>query len=125
MSHVAKYTDMVQRIGPYVKDWTRELRAQLEQYSLDNPPEETVLAKRPAPAPKRNGDGPVRKKSKLIESGGIDSEAFRIAVEKDTLGKFTVPDLKGFLTSVGQSTGGKKQELIERVQEYYDTKRST
>lgn len=34
----------------------------------------------------------------------------------------TVPELKSFLTAKNLSVAGKKQELVDRVEEYFETK---
>ena len=57
-----------------------------------------------------------------MESGDVDETAIRGAWEKNGLGKLTVPDLKGFLAGKGLGTSGKKQELIERVEEFFEMK---
>lgn len=42
--------------------------------------------------------------------------------DKGQISKQTVAVLKAFLTQRGQSTAGKKADLIEKVQEYLESK---
>ena len=52
----------------------------------------------------------------------IGDEQMKKAFEKQTIGKMTAAELKAWLHDKGMSVGGKKGELVERVEEYFEQK---
>ena len=82
----------------------------------------STLVKR---GPKDSADsagGPSAKRVKTEGgAGGVDEEVKR-CYEKGTVSKLTLPILKEFLTSHGRSAAGKKADLVDRVEQFFETK---
>lgn len=54
--------------------------------------------------------------------GGDADVAMRQHFEKDTIGKLSVAELKDWLHAKRLSTAGRKAELVERIEEWYEKK---
>ena len=52
----------------------------------------------------------------------VDDEQMQKAFEKQTIGKMTLAELKGWLQSKGLGVGGKKGDLVERVEVFFEQK---
>jgi hypothetical protein len=50
----------------------------------------------------------------------MSTSELKTAVENDTLGKFTVADLKMFCADKRLSVSGKKGDLVARIEEYIE-----
>ena len=66
-------------------------------------------------------DSPPRKRAKDVETTQFmafnDKEHIRKIAAKGKLASFTVPQLKEMLKTLGLKTGGKKNELVDRIEE--------
>ncbi|KAI4935118.1 ATP-dependent DNA helicase II subunit 1 [Alternaria infectoria] len=129
---IPRYKQIDKRCGEYIEDYGREFQAAYEQQH------KSALAHRAKPtAKKRPGGGAdrddkpvpkrVKKESKVKAESGDEEEAMTDQQMADLnnggkISKQTVAVLKQWLGARGQSTGGKKAELLERVQEYLDGK---
>ena len=69
---------------------------------------------------KRGGEGKVEGKVKRVKENSLD-EVERLAKE-GKVGSATVVMLKDFLAARGLNVGGKKAELVERVEEVFENK---
>ncbi|KAL4953074.1 SPOC like C-terminal domain-containing protein [Aspergillus filifer] len=116
-----KYRQIDKRAGDYVLSWSDELDKQYAEIASLAP--QTTLAKRPANTAAKSA--PPAKKIKA-EGGGAGSSNVQDEVkshhEKGILNKLTVATLKEYLSSQGRSTAGKKADLLERVEEFLETK---
>ena len=137
---VPKYRQIDKRAGPYVMDWGEELQARHKEWEDVNGPGKSSAA---IPA-KRGGGGattqqdpsslPNRgaKKAKTTPSAtasaavapltGTNDATMRKAFEENTINKLTVGDLKAWLASKKISTVGKKAELVDRVEGWFEMK---
>jgi hypothetical protein len=66
--------------------------------------------------------GPPKKKAKgpAKSLGEMSTSDLKSAVANDTLGKFTVSELKEFCLDRGLPSSGKKGDLVVRVEEYVE-----
>jgi ATP-dependent DNA helicase 2 subunit 1 len=106
-----KYKAIHKNAGMLVKEWGEEL----EKYDIA-PVDVPMKGRKRVTA---GGDDSATKKAKTAGGGGVD---VRGAYEKGTLGKLTVAQLKEFMKTAGLDTVGKKAELVEKVESYFDKK---
>jgi ATP-dependent DNA helicase 2 subunit 1 len=119
-----RYRQIDKRAGEYVISWGEELEVQYRNISSERSKTST-LAKRPAKAAEdaeAGGRGRPSKKVKTETDGHGAAEEVRRHYEKGDLSKLTLPVLKEFLSSQKLSTSGKKAELIDRIEEFYEQK---
>ncbi|KAL4890338.1 SPOC like C-terminal domain-containing protein [Aspergillus ambiguus] len=120
---VPKYRQIHKRAGEYVLDWAGELEKQYAQIAVPGP--KSTLAKRSAKDRAAEADDSAAQPSKRVKAEStphnIDDEVHH-HFQKGTVSKLTVASLKEFLTSHGRSAAGKKADLVERVEEYFERK---
>lgn len=131
---VPKYKQIDKRAGPYVHEWTEELRKIHADMGLDNQDERRVatLTKRAASS---SGDIDIKdeqpSRAKKVKREGQTSSTPPIKTEGDNitdieivteawetgkLSKCKVATLRAFLSSHGEHTQDKKAQLLERVE---------
>ncbi|CAN9253843.1 unnamed protein product [Alternaria sp. RS040] len=130
---IPRYKQIDKRCGEYIEDYGKEFE---EAYAQQ---QKSALAHRTKPtAKKRPGGGadgedkPAAKRVKKepmvkAEDGGEEEDGMTDQQMADLnnsgkISKQTVAVLKQWLSARGQSIGGKKAELLERVQEYLEGK---
>ncbi|PWY72920.1 ATP-dependent DNA helicase II subunit 1 [Aspergillus heteromorphus CBS 117.55] len=118
---IPKYRQIDKRAGEYVINWADELEKQYAKISAATPQPTSTLVKRGA---KDFDDEPSKssKKVKAEESYESVEQDVRNHYKTNTLSKLTVAVLKSFLTSQGLSNVGKKADLVERVEEFLESK---
>ncbi|EAS30659.3 ATP-dependent DNA helicase II subunit 1 [Coccidioides immitis RS] len=115
---IPKYKQIDKRAGEHVLEWGEELETQ-NRLLENSKPITSTLAKRPAPSRKAEGDERATKRVRAESTG--DAEV-KMHYEKGSLNKLTVTILKDFLLSHNLSGTGKKADLIDRVEEFFDRK---
>jgi ATP-dependent DNA helicase 2 subunit 1 len=75
--------------------------------------------KRSAPS---GSDAPTKKIKTEKDTDGPSEEEMRVRFEKGTIDKLTLPVLKEFAGPKGLDTKGKKGDIVERIQEYFENK---
>ena len=113
---VPKYKAINNRVGGYLVEFkeavegealtlqkTRAIKREAEADTDDRPKKRAKAA----PATKSTGDG-------------LSIAQLKAAVDKGTLGKKTVAELKDILASKGVSTSGKKGDLVERLEQWVE-----
>jgi ATP-dependent DNA helicase 2 subunit 1 len=121
---IPRYRQIDKRAGDYVIAWGEELEAQ-HRKMFSGQPKTSTLAKRSAKGVDEEvADGGRSSKKVKSESNGhgVDEGQILNHYHSGSLSKLTLPVLKDFLTSKRLSTSGKKADLMERVEEYYDKK---
>ena len=138
---IPKYKQIDKRAGSYVIDWGHELHRQYEEWRKENE-SSAVLGKRPTPGGKDEIVVRGAKKTKTGEGDGtpeVDDAQMKKAFEKQSVGKardlfkyiyfdmltplqMTIPQLKTWLQSKGMPVGGKKAQLVERVEGHFEQK---
>jgi len=111
---IPKYKAIDKHVGELVLAWGEEL---VNSASGSPPP----------PMPKKGtkrvkeeaGEAAAPKSKRAKADSGMD---LRALYEKGQLGKCTVVQLREFLQGIGLDTRGKKADLMERCEEYFDSK---
>ena len=130
---VPRYRQIEKRAGPYIKEWGDELEKVHTAWAEENRSISTsISAKRPASsAITEEGESKKRAKTASGVSGGrvqgvIENEVsdanMREHFKKNSLGKLTVALLKNWLLSKGLDGSGRKSDLMERAESYFETK---
>ena len=118
---IPKYKQIDKRAGPLVIDWGHELQRQHGDWTRHNEVDAIPAKRKPT-----GGDSelPDRGKKQKMSGEGpvVGDEQMKKAFEKQTLGKMTVAELKGWLQGKSMPIGGKKVDLVERVDEYFEQK---
>ncbi|KAJ5716473.1 hypothetical protein N7493_008384 [Penicillium malachiteum] len=117
---IPKYRQIDKRAGEYVLKWSAELDAHSEKLFGGSAAPSSTLVKR-GPRASTDSDQPAKRVKVEIGASDVDGE-IKKNMEKGTLSKLTVAILKEFLTSHGRSAAGKKADLIERVEQYFEEK---
>ena len=67
----------------------------------------------------KKAKAPLKKKAKRGDTDDDDDNDYAALAKAGALKKFTVPELKAALRSLGLTVGGKKADLIERIEEHF------
>ncbi|KAG8700923.1 ATP-dependent DNA helicase II subunit 1 [Ceratobasidium sp. 394] len=94
-----RFRPIHKKAGAYMEAWKE---------ALDQDPEAAELAPEPKPGTKR-------------KAGAVDEIAVRAHFDDDTLNKLTVEQLKTYLKAHNQPYSGRKNDLVERVQDWCAT----
>ena len=119
-----KWRQIHKRAGGYIVEWGEKLDAAFDQWLKDNAssikPAANGASKRMAPP----SSAPAKKAKKEDddEEEGITDADMKAAYTGDTLSKYKVNDLKSWLKAKGMSATGKKQDLVDAVTSYFETK---
>ena len=113
---VPKYRQIHKRAGPYVLSWAEQLDEDHRLWESQN--RGVALAKRPASS--KGGEGSKRLKLEEGSLGASDAD-MRAAWQKGALEKMTVAELKAWMNTKALDTGGKKTELVERVEAWFES----
>ncbi|KAJ9639362.1 ATP-dependent DNA helicase II subunit 1 [Coniosporium tulheliwenetii] len=121
---VPKYRQIDKRAGGYVVEWGVELEKEYQAHvGSQRRNKQAAGAKRVSVDPEA---GPPSKKARTVASGkgseGIGDEEMRRSFEKGAVGKLTVPVLKDWLGGKHLPVTGKKAELVERVEGWFENK---
>ncbi|KAJ5089184.1 hypothetical protein N7532_007868 [Penicillium argentinense] len=120
-----KYRQIDKRARDYVLAWSDLLNEEAKTAFGGTAATKSTLVKR---GPKDRADSagdaadPPKKRVKTEgDAASLDDEIKR-SFEKGTVAKLTMPMLKEFLTSKGRSAAGKKADLVDRVEQYFEQK---
>lgn len=124
---IPKYRQIDKRCGGYIEEYGEEFKVaytQLQRIVLaDRTAKKRIFNDEKPPAAKR-----VKKEPKIKEENnegndiGITDQQMAELNNKGQISKQTVTALKTWLSQREQNTTGKKAELLERVQEYLESK---
>ncbi|PSK35053.1 ATP-dependent DNA helicase II subunit 1 [Elsinoe australis] len=120
-----RYRQIDKRAGQYVMDWGNALEQQYRVVQKEiGETTDSGSVKRGAGA-----NGGTTKKSKTADGGfkastseGVSDDEMRRHFQKNDIAKLTVPDLKAWMSSKGLKPTGKKQDLVDQVQGWFETK---
>ncbi|KAF7587498.1 ATP-dependent DNA helicase II subunit 1 [Aspergillus hancockii] len=120
---VPRYRQIDKRTGDYVLSWADELEKQYAKISAAG--SKSTLVKRSAKDRTSEAEDAAQKPNKKVKvdtnEQGVE-DIVRAHHQKGSLSKLTVPVLKDFLNAHGRSAAGKKADLVERVEEFLETK---
>ncbi|PNS17460.1 ATP-dependent DNA helicase II subunit 1 [Sphaceloma murrayae] len=125
---VPRYRQIDKRAGGHVLEWGTALEAQYKVAQREiGEPTDSGATKRGA-----GTNGAAAKKSKTADGGfkastsdSIGDDEMRKHFQKNSIGKLTVADLKAWMGTKGLKAAGKKQDLVDQVQSYFETKMET
>lgn len=121
---VPRYRQIDKRAGQMVLDWGAELEERFAEYQKAHGGHSSIAAV----GAKRTADGsvggPTKKvKKEAADDGDMpDEEEMRLKFEKGQLEKLTVAVLKAFCQLKKLPVSGKKADLVERVNGYFESK---
>jgi ATP-dependent DNA helicase 2 subunit 1 len=109
-----------QRSGGYIEEWTAELDKQHRHVNAGAHTTST-LAKRPAPSSSANGPAAKKVKSEPSDDG-INDEHMKKLYKSRQVDTLKVSELKEWLKAKGIETSGRKADLVERVDAFWEDK---
>lgn len=115
-----RYRQIDKRVGVEVEEWKKELEKSYEQYKAKNPD-----ARMPTGSKRGTANGAQNGASKRVkteEGEGISEENMRKLWEKGKVGTLTVLNLKEFCSVKNLALAGKKAELVERIEEWFESR---
>ena len=117
---IPKYRQIDKRVGAQVTEWGQELERAYKEHQLHNPGDTIIPTKRERPA--TNGDGSSSKRPKT-ESGTVtDDGEIKKLWDKGQVSKMTVARLKDWLGAKNLPVVGKKADLVERVEGWFESR---
>ncbi|KAI9772636.1 MAG: ATP-dependent DNA helicase II subunit 1 [Geoglossum simile] len=126
---IPKHKQIHKRAGEYVLEWGKELEQQFRAWQKQNGSQAIATGTKRAA---NDNDGPPipAKKSKSSGAGPASSSAkaplsddtMLTHWKKNTVNKLTIQTLKSWMESKNLAVSGKKPDLVERVEEYFENK---
>jgi len=113
---VPKYKQINKRTGEYVHEWGLILDEQSRAHEDERKTLGGVKRER------EDSVGATKKKVRVSAQSldGISTNDLRSTVAAGNLTKFTVADLRDFCSAKGLSTGGKKGDLVDRIEQWVE-----
>lgn len=125
---IPRYKQIHKRAGEYVLDWGRELDEQYrawQQEHVNELAQHRGAPKRSAPASSIIG-GSLSKRVKndaANQSGDTMTQAdVKALFDKNKIAALSLPQLKAFAKHVDLGTGGRKAEIVERIEAFFERK---
>lgn len=111
---IPKYKQIHKRAGEYIHNWGIILEEEARAHEEDR----RGGLKREGP----NDAGPPKKKTKGAKEGlgEMSAAELKSAVANETVGRFTVSELKEFCQLKGLAISGKKSDLVERIEQWVE-----
>jgi ATP-dependent DNA helicase 2 subunit 1 len=115
-----KYRQIDKRVGLEVDGWKKELERSYQQYTDDNPD-----IRQPAGSKRGASNGEQKSASKRVKTEpgeAISEEHMRRLWQQNALASLTVPQLKDFCNAKKLIGGGKKADIVERIEGWFEEK---
>ncbi|KAL9123421.1 MAG: hypothetical protein Q9187_000022 [Circinaria calcarea] len=119
---VPRYRQINKRAGAYAIEWGVELEAQYQDWVQANQTSATSAKQAKRPASSAKDDSESKKKAKTAETDTISDEDMRDHFDRNSIAKLSMPVLKAWLGKKGLSLSGKKADLVERIEPYFEQK---
>ena len=125
---IPRFRQIDKRCGEYIEDYGKEFDeayAQLQKTTLaDRTAKKRTAAgdEKPVAAKRVKKEPNIKEENGPDDDEGMTDQQMADLNNKGQISKQTVAVLKEWLSQRGQSTAGKKADLLERVQEYLDGK---
>ena len=119
---IPRYRQIDKRAGPFVIEWGNALQEEFSKWRLENK-NEVVGGKRATPSAGASS-APKKTKSAGDAADALTDEYMRNQYNKNQLSKLTVQQLKTWLKSKNLDVAGRKHELADRVENFFDNKMS-
>lgn len=118
---IPKYRQIDKRVGNETIEWGKILERAFKQYQADYPDAVPTGSKRSTNAPSATLSANT-KKIKAEAGDTMSEEKIRELWQKGQIGHLTVAQLKEFCVSKKLSTAGKKADIVERIEEWLESK---
>ncbi|KAL0259440.1 ATP-dependent DNA helicase II subunit 1 [Diplodia seriata] len=115
---IPKYRQIDKRVGEKVTEWGQSLEEEFRNYAQSSRKRQPEVESKPAIKKQKTETGAVPAKT----TDSMDDGEMKKQYEKGTVSKLTVQVLKGWAHSKHISVAGKKADLVERVEEYFEKK---
>ena len=112
-----KYKAINKHAGSLILEWGEELA----KLSLDDSPEPAKPPKKVAKRAKEEDSDTEAKPRKKAAKPNVEGDEMKTIYNEGRLQKMTVPVLKEWLQSMSLDTKGKKADLIERCEKYFES----
>lgn len=123
---IPRYKQIDKRCGEYIEEYGKEFEVAFAQQQktalVDRTAKKRIATTDDKPAKRVKKEPKVKDENGDGEDESVTDQQMADLNNKDQISKQTVVMLKDWLTQRGQSTTGKKADLLERVQEYLDGK---
>ncbi|KAI9733245.1 MAG: ATP-dependent DNA helicase II subunit 1 [Cirrosporium novae-zelandiae] len=122
---IPKYKQIDKRAGDFIDEWREELDRQYRLWADgthgddESENKKLALGKRQRPASGQSGATSKKIKAEPGDAGLGDTD-MRKHYENETLEKLKVTDLKSWLSTKSLSVSGKKANLVERIEGYFE-----
>ena len=118
---IPKHRQIDKRVGNEAIEWGKTLEATYKEYLSENPDAATIGSKRTTNGASTAGRGAAESKKVKTEPGEIISEAqMRGLYQSQKINSLTVPQLKDFCTIKKIPVGGKKADIVERIESWFE-----
>ena len=120
---IPRYRQIDKRAGRYVVEWGQELEQQYQAWVEEFGHRSHIPSKRGADGRSGAPNKKVKAKDDAVSVGAADvpgEEEMRTRFEKGTIDKLTVAILKEWCQTKGLDGKGKKADLVEKVESYFE-----
>lgn len=119
---IPKYKQIDKRIGAEAIAWGRALETEYDQFAAENPDVAMTGAKRSIPSQSAGGRSGEAKKVKTEASQALSEGEMRKLFDKQKISSLTVAHLKEFCMAKSIPVAGKKADLVERIEGWFESK---
>jgi ATP-dependent DNA helicase 2 subunit 1 len=119
---VPKHRQIDKRVGNEAVEWGRVLEKTFKEHLSENPDAANVGSKRATPGAVASRSTGEAKKVKAEPGEAISETQMRTLFQKQKINSLTVAQLKDFCTVKGIPVGGKKADLVERIEAWFERK---
>ena len=118
---VPKYRQIDKRVGNEAVEWGKALEETYKEHLSENPDAANVGSKRATGA--AAGRSAADSKKPKTEPGDVVNETeMRALFQKQKIASLTVAQLKDFCTVKKIPVGGKKADIVERIEAWFEQK---
>jgi ATP-dependent DNA helicase 2 subunit 1 len=110
---IPKYRQVEKRAGEYIHNWGQNLEEATRDYQ-----KERTNTGSGGKRERDDSEGPSTKKIKTEGLDGVGADDLKKLISSGKLAKYSVADLKDWLKSKNLSVGGKKQDLIDSIEQW-------
>ncbi|KAK4502220.1 hypothetical protein PRZ48_005645 [Zasmidium cellare] len=120
-----RWKQIHKRAGKFVLDWGAQLETSFNEWQEENKanikPATNGASKRTAAS--SSAPRGTKKVKDEDDDGGITDEQMRAAYSKNAISKYTVADMKAWMSTKGiKAAGGKKADYVDAITSHFETK---
>jgi ATP-dependent DNA helicase 2 subunit 1 len=119
---IPKHRQIDKRIGNEAVEWGKVLEKTYKEHLSENPDAANIGSKRATPGLSTGRGAGDSKKVKTEVGDVVDEGQMRKLFQKQKIQSLTVAQLKDFCSVKKIPVGGKKADLIERIETYFEQK---